>query len=174
MDCRTIREQLGAYLDGELDAGMSARVVAHLSACSGCALECERVRALIGRLGEPGEASENAAPPELWAAIEARLTAGGDAASGGGSMAGSSAAGSPLPLRPPHGMVLDRSRRLLAIAASVALLVGAGVLVGVWLYTGPEHAQATAVDYSLLLDGLASDVDGAVKRFLEHYGAVPM
>ena len=47
MDCEKTRENLDAYLDGELDEREKAAVEEHLAACTGCAAELERLRRLV-------------------------------------------------------------------------------------------------------------------------------
>ena len=124
MDCRDAQLDLSAYLDAELSAERAAELRAHLEGCGECArllAELRAVTALVGRLPErrapqglaeevrrrlEGRARE--APPARPAAAEVRLTGWRDRAAA----------------RPsafwPHA---------LAMAATVVLAVGIGILV---------------------------------------------
>jgi len=56
MSCSEIREDLGAYLDGELDAARRSELASHLDSCADCRAELERLRRLSGLLrGLPQE-----------------------------------------------------------------------------------------------------------------------
>ena len=46
MDCREIRLNLVAYLDGEVDEDERARIEAHLASCPDCAAALVELRAL--------------------------------------------------------------------------------------------------------------------------------
>lgn len=61
MDCSKVRDELVAYLDGELKGGVSAQVGAHLERCPACKLEAERLSAagaLLDALDEIEPASD--------------------------------------------------------------------------------------------------------------------
>lgn len=150
MDCDATRKEMGAYLDGELPAEHAAGLQRHLEACSACADELKEWRAVIGQV-EAERRSDLRPPPELWQAIETKLNSGSK----------------------PHRVLkfVKFLRRPLAAAASLAFLLGSGVFVAVWLNEGAQVAQASAIDYGILMDGVASDVEGAFRRFLTHYGA---
>ncbi len=154
MNCQIACENMGAYLDGELAAPAREQLEVHLSACASCAAEADRLRAVLAGLDRERVRMEAHAPPQLWAAIERRMS--------------DSIALRPIPLW------LRVFRRPLAAAASVAVLIGAGVLFSVWVDRSVQTAQATVVDYGVLLDALPGNVDGAVERFLRHYQAEPM
>ena len=155
MDCRLTCEQIGAYVDGELSPEQAAALEVHTQGCPQCRAELERVRALVAGLEEAGQNDQGIeAPPALWSAIENRL--GVDEQGGA------------------HTRILHFPRRVLAIAASLAFIVGATAFVSFWMGPGTATVHATVVDYSVLLDGLADDVDGAVERFLKHYKAKPI
>lgn len=155
MDCRLTCEQIGAYVDGELSSEQAAELEGHTQRCPQCHAEVERVRALVAGLeGAARDDQGVEAPPELWSAIENRLVAGEERS---------------VPAR-----ILHFPRRLVAIAASLAFIAGATAFVGFWMGPGIATAHATVIDYSVLLDGLADDVDGAVERFLKHYKAKPI
>jgi anti-sigma factor RsiW len=155
MDCQSIHEQIGAYVDGELPSEQAAELETHVRGCSACRAELERVQALVAKLEGIAEDDRGAqAPPELWSAIEDRLDASQK---------------QDMPSR-----ILQFPRRLLAVAASLVFLVGAAAFMGFWMGPGAATAHATVIDYSVLLDGLADDVDAAVERFLKHYKAEPI
>lgn len=60
------------WVEGLLEPRESEAVRAHLEACEACRAQAEAVRRIRGELaGLPGEA---APPPEVWAAVEARLS----------------------------------------------------------------------------------------------------
>ena len=154
MECHTARAHLGPLLDGELPAADRAAVESHVSACAACSAERDRLAALIGDIEASDVAGAAGAPPELWAAVERRMS------------------------ERSRSSVLVRlgglTRRPMASAASVALLVGAGLVLGFWLMATPPTAYAGTVDYSVLLDGLADDVDTAIGEFLEQYDGRPI
>ena len=47
---RRFRDQLSAYIDGELEASAAERLETHLAACEGCRLELEQLRATAAAL----------------------------------------------------------------------------------------------------------------------------
>ena len=47
---RRFRDQLSAYIDGELEAAAAERLETHLAACEGCRLELEQLRATAAAL----------------------------------------------------------------------------------------------------------------------------
>ena len=151
MNCEAAREQLGAYADGELPPEHAAEIEQHLRECAACGDELRELRDMIGRFAGTAVVK---APPELWSLVEQRL----DGAA---------------PSREPHRLTFW-SRRLIMAAASIAILVGGGVLAGLWFASGPDVAKADEVNFALLLDGLAADVDGAFARFLEFHRAQPI
>jgi predicted anti-sigma-YlaC factor YlaD len=51
LDCRTVADQISAFLDGELDADIQCRVVAHLAGCEGCHRYVDQVRWTVRMLG---------------------------------------------------------------------------------------------------------------------------
>jgi hypothetical protein len=149
MNCETAREQLGAYADGELSAEQSAEVERHTRICPACTDELRELHEVIGQLAG---ASRPQPPPQLWSLIEQRLEKASS--------------------RPETHTLW--ARRPLMAAASIAILVGAGVLTGVWLRSGAQVAKADEVNFALLLDGLATDVDSSFARFLQYHQAEPI
>jgi anti-sigma factor RsiW len=144
-------EQLGAYQDGQLSAAERHALEAHLGKCRVCAEESGRLRALARAFAGVAPVQ---APPGLWSAIEARLDC-------------ASAEQLPAP-------VYRLYRRPLVAAAGLALLIGTGALLTTLINESANVARAGMVDYSILLDGVAADVDAAVERFFARYGAVPL
>ncbi|MDO8611297.1 MAG: zf-HC2 domain-containing protein [Dehalococcoidia bacterium] len=53
---RRFRDQLSAYIDGELEAAAAERLEAHLAACEGCRLELGQLRATAAALRDLPEA----------------------------------------------------------------------------------------------------------------------
>jgi len=56
MECQEVREQLSAWLDGELAEAAGAALVAHLKGCAACRQEWRELTALdaaLGRLAAP-------------------------------------------------------------------------------------------------------------------------
>src|ERR1700704_1355944 len=71
MTCEEIRILLHALVDGELDAGHSREVEAHLANCPGCAAQLRDYRVM--RQGLSGPALRHQAPAALRARIESAL-----------------------------------------------------------------------------------------------------
>jgi hypothetical protein len=65
-------------------------------------------------------------------------------------------------------------RRPVMAAASIAILIGAGALVGLWLRSGAQVAKAGEVNFAVLLDGLSIDVDASFAKFLRYHQAEPI
>jgi hypothetical protein len=151
MNCQTAREHFGPHIDGELPTEIAADLEQHLRTCPACAAEFDELRTLAAGLARTADIK---APASIWLRIEQRL----DEPAAGRRMRALSA----------------WLRRPIAAAASVAILIGLGVFVGAWLSSGAETAEASNIDFSLLLDGLAADVDTAVSKFLLHYNAEPI
>ncbi|GMU20794.1 MAG: hypothetical protein AMXMBFR13_08900 [Phycisphaerae bacterium] len=156
MNCENIKDRLGAYLDGELAPHDMAAVEDHVASCASCETALTGLRRLIDQLAAADDLETAQAPADAWDQIDQRLTE---------------------PLKPalsrgPWAWRL--ARKPLAAAASLALLVGIATSVSVWLNSTAQTAQAAAVDYSVLLDGLGTDVNAAVQKFLRHYHARPL
>ena len=150
MGCTTTHEEIGLYVDGELPPERAALLRAHLSGCTCCG---ERV-ARLGDLAiacRPGPSAPCAPPAELWERIECQLD-----------------------LHRRRQWIHRLIHRPLAMAASAAVLLGAGVFMAFWLSHSTQVARADAVDYRILLDGIARDADAAIDRFLNHYEAHPI
>jgi len=50
VSCADVREQLGAYLDGEVPAAVAAAIAAHVEGCAACAALADRERALAAEV----------------------------------------------------------------------------------------------------------------------------
>ncbi len=72
MDCKHIREELSAYIDGVLVEPYLSQVAAHLAACPGCAAEEEELREVVEMVRMLGDV---APPAEFRAEVMARLRA---------------------------------------------------------------------------------------------------
>lgn len=165
MDCARAREKLGPYVDGELPDGEAHALQEHVRDCPDCTAELGRIEALVRQLERAAGPSEIHAPTFLWADIEARLEWGATQTAHHGRKI-------TYPRRPTW--VTRFLRRPLAAAASLGLLIGGGVTVAFLVQGSAQKAQAAAIDYAVLLDGLAQDADAAVDRFLRHYSAEPI
>ncbi|MHC4795186.1 MAG: hypothetical protein ACYTF1_00960, partial [Planctomycetota bacterium] len=64
-------------------------------------------------------------------------------------------------------------RRPLALAASLVFFIGAATFIGFWLNPGTT-AEASVINYAVLLDDLAVDVNTAIQKFFDHYQAEPI
>lgn len=155
MDCRQANELLDACVDDQLSSEQETELRRHIEACPACRDALAQLESLAGRLEAYAYATQVTAPPELWNAIEARLDS--ESRAGHGSK-----------------RVFRLFRRPLAIAASLAFLIGGGALVTVMLDRGVQTVQAADIDYSVLMNGVATDVHGAMTRFLDHYHAEPI
>lgn len=145
MTCDTVREQLGAYVDGELTPELLDQIHRHVVGCPDCAAELTELRDLASALSRPDAAP---VPHTLWQAIEDRLP----------------------PARRDHRILKLRFPRLVGIAAAVFILVGLGLFSLPWGGNGVPQAQAATVDFGVLLDGLRFDARAAFDKFIALYG----
>lgn len=68
--CRDVRADLSAYLDGDLDAGLTGGTRVHLESCADCRFELDQLRLTVGALrGLP----ELPPPAAILAGVRARL-----------------------------------------------------------------------------------------------------
>jgi hypothetical protein len=144
MSCDTVREHLGAYVDGEVTPALRDQIYSHVADCPGCASELTELHDLAGALSR---AEVVAVPPTLWHAIEGRLPSA----------------------RRGHRILKLRLPRMVGIAAAVFILVGLGLFSLPWGGNGIPQAQAAAVDFGVLLDGLRFDARAAFDKFVSHY-----
>ncbi len=151
INCQAAREQLGAYADGEISSGNAAEIEQHVRQCPTCTHELAGLRQMIDRFAD---ATAVKVPPELWSSIERRLDE-----------------------VPPNGQIARpvlRRRWLFAAAAGMAAVIGGGLLAGIWLRSGADTAMADEVNFELLLDELAVDVDSAFGKFVRFHQAEPI
>jgi hypothetical protein len=155
MDCKTAQEWLGALLDGELSDQERLLLEKHLQACSSCDAEREQLQAMVHHLQTCDRHANVNAPTQLWSSIEKELD------------------------RPARE--LGRAERMfrlfrkpIAAAASLALVLGLGILFAAWVTESARPAQAAGVDYSILLNNLSGDVNAAFERFIQYYKAQPI
>ncbi len=148
MTCEQAREQLGAYLDGELSADAQQGVAAHLVSCEACREELKELRLLVSELASAGPVT---VPGALWPATEQRL----------GDELG--------PLRRPRGRWMQGHP--FAVAAGIVLVVGLGTIMFTWPGEGVGSAEAATVNFKIILDMLPLDAEGAFRKFLVLYEA---
>lgn len=155
MNCEQASNLLGQHFDGELTPAVADDLKAHLASCSPCRAELGALSELASELAT---GPTTPVPDNLWAAIERRLP--------------QESAAPPSAMSEPETSRLARPawRRHapLAIAASILLAVGLSMF-------GPlgvdSSAQASVVDFSVLLDALPVDARKAFRKFLVLYGA---
>lgn len=146
--CENINEHLGPYLDGEAAPGICRKVEDHLSLCRACADELDELRSLTASMAEPMAVT---VPSNLWQQIESRLD-------------------HQETVRGPFFRIF-RSRAGVALAASIALVVGLGLFTLPLTRDGGSQVQAATVDFGILLDALQADAREAFNRFLANYDA---
>jgi hypothetical protein len=169
-------EQIGIYLDGELPASESQDLERHFHECSACRQKLDLTRALIASFAV-ASANPIQAPAHLWNRIETQLRGPQHKpvprllrifkrpVAAAGSLA--------ILLRGANNSIAVRAR-VVSAAASLAILLGGAAFIGIWVNSSAQVAQATSIDYRVLLDGLPDNVDASVARFLQHYRAEPM
>ena len=134
MQCSDAKLLIHAYLDNELDAGDSVRLMRHLSDCPACAHELERQSQLKDLLQHAK--SQHALPDALRARVLAALPLSGSESITASAQPTSRLHPSRLPM---HGW-----RALpAALAASVSLLLGGGFGIA-WQRHASDIAALTA------------------------------
>lgn len=153
MCCELVERQLGRYVDNELSVAERGKVETHLESCSSCRAELGELRELADGIGRRAAVS---LPDSLWESIERRFDQAGVDAS---------------PIRPARPRRRLRLRTApWAIAAGVALAVGLGMF---GLSSLDTTAQASTVDFGMLLDALPLNAQKAFRKFLVRYDARP-
>lgn len=151
MNCHSVRESLGAYVDGELPVAVCPTVEAHLAGCPACALELELMRSVTASLAE---STTIQVPARLWSEIERRLEC------------------------PVQGEATRGNRflfvRRYVLAASLLIAVGLSAWAFLSLGGDASVASASTVDFSMLLDSLPTDAVAAFEKFLNQYSARPV
>lgn len=150
MCCEQIERQLGRYIDNELSAAEREQVDTHLTYCSSCRAELDELRETVSGLAGRSEVN---LPDSLWPKIEQRLRSGERCHTPAYSKG-----------------ILRRRVAPWAIAASIVLAVGLGMF---GLSTLDTSAQASSVDFGVLLDALPLDAHKAFRKFLVRYDAKP-
>lgn len=148
MTCKEIQRQLGSFVDGELDSESHKTITAHVEGCELCRKELDAIQSLATHLAAPSPAE---VPENLWTAIEERLNA--EKHSGKPSIAP------------------QKSRIPFRAAAMIALAVGVGSLVLIWADKSVNKAEASPINFGIILDTLPVDAEVAFRKFLELYEA---
>ncbi len=166
MICEQMTEQLGLYLDGELPSAAQDDVEAHLLTCSSCQADLEALRDLAAELTTP---SNVPVPETLWTAIEQRLDAElQTGASRDAQVARIPAQAEASGSRKSAVRLLLFRRAPLGLAAAIVLAIGLSVFSPDWT---DSTAQASSVDFSVLLNALPIDAQKAFRKFLAFYDA---
>lgn len=150
MNCSEVQDQLSAYVDAELPAEIRDQMAAHVNNCKACAAEVGFARELSG---EVRAIPAPQPPPGLWNAIEAGL----------GNEKQLSLAGDAVFPR-----WWARPRAAWAIAASVLLLLTAGLLMSEYFSDHQEH-ETMAASFDLYLSKFAVDPEQAHETLVAMY-----
>jgi hypothetical protein len=134
-------------VDDEAAPEVRREVETHVSVCSACAEQLDDIRQLATSLAQSRPVS---VPPELWSAIEARLDSG--------------------PAARISFFSVIRSRSVLAVAASIVIVIGLGLFGVPWNRDGGQ-ARAATIDFAILLDALQHDAVAGFEKFLAQYNA---
>lgn len=118
MDCRKVRQELSAYIDGVLGEPQLQQLEAHLKGCPHCATEVEELREVVGMVRALGDITP---PEEFRGQVMARIkTEAGDVAVTAGDTAAYGAG---------DGILMHFARRGQFIAVAAVLVLGIGVSV---------------------------------------------
>ncbi|HTD29495.1 MAG TPA: zf-HC2 domain-containing protein [Xanthomonadaceae bacterium] len=153
MQCSDARLLLHAYLDNELDAGDSVRLMRHVADCPACSDELERQSRLKDLLqrARPQPAMPDAVRARILAALPLSASAPTDPATVAAEPT-STLAPTPLLLRPRRRMRTWTGLPV-ALAASLMLLLGGGGIGMAW----QRHAsESTALATDVLSNHLRS------------------
>jgi hypothetical protein len=136
--CDQVHAQLGLYVDGELPPAARSRLEAHLNECSACRFRLRELEQLAEGLRN---LEQPAVPENLWAAVQRGLAQGRES-------------------RPAFQWFRGAK---LATAATILFAVGV-----IWFaaLNVDRTAQASEIDFTVLLDALRFDVDEAFARFV--------
>ncbi len=142
MNCNDIFHRLDAFVDGETSAGETREIDLHLQRCASCQARADQLRALT--VATRDELRRERAPGDLWARIDAQLP--------------------PTSTRSterPEAAWWQRTARPLALAASVALLLGIGGGVAWWQLKADDSVVAAPVqDFATYrVSGRALDIE---------------
>ncbi len=151
MCCEQHKHEIGRFLDDELTPDAHAKISEHLKTCSACSRELADIQELTSSISD---SSRVTVPSNLWGSIKHRLDA----------------ATCEKPAKPPViRSPLVWSRRW-AMAASLGFALAIGMFV---LSLTNSPAQASAIDFGILLDALPLDAQKAFQKFLKLYDAQP-
>ncbi len=202
MCCEQIERQLGRYVDNELSAAERDTVEAHIESCSSCRAELEELRDLVAdiakpvsarvpdslwagierRLAQAEQAGVSGKPVRPGAVGPPPLEVGNamiaaDRATGvTGSATERMSSAPPCPKDMGHAPSLSRPVRLRFLRAPWAIAAGLVLAVGLGLFglsSLETSAQASTVDFGMLLDALPLDAQKAFRKFLIRYDAKP-
>lgn len=148
MTCAEIKGNLGLYVDDEIPLIEAQRIRAHVAECDACRAEVASLRELAAAITD-GPTPE--VPASLWTGIDRRLSEHRPVSI------------SPRPLK--------RTIPVMRVAAVIALVVGLGGLA-MFVRQGESTAQASTIDFGVILDALPIDPQKALSRFLTLYNAV--
>jgi hypothetical protein len=154
--CKHIREELGGYILGGLEAGEAASVREHIDRCPECAQEHASLTKLPALLELAQGIDAAAMPPP---AVEERLL---------DRVARSPREGAPPPPRRRLPRLRGRARRPLAIAAVglACAALGAGV-AAIAVNHGESDDQAGMPNYQVVLKGTAASPGASARAALE-------
>ena len=159
MECERIRENLLAYLDGEVSDEARAAIEAHLAGCEECAAELAALKALQGDLWDAIPAGleplrlNDAASARIQARLERARVRQERRARGG--------------VRAGLGGLLRGSRALVKVAVPILTLIAVLVVSLVARPPAPVHAQETIV---VLPETLAPDTEAALRVIVREAG----
>lgn len=148
MTCAEIKGNLGLYVDDEIPLIEAQRIRAHVAECDACRAEVASLRELAAAITD-GPTPE--VPASLWTGIDRQISKHRPVSI------------SPRPLKRPIPVM--------RIAAVIALVVGLGGLA-MFVRQSESTAQASTIDFGVILDALPLDPQKALSRFLTLYNAV--
>ncbi len=163
MYCNSVRDQLSAYMDGEMPPALAAQVEQHLSACESCAKELGKFKQLSNLARDH---VESAGLPPAWATIAAKLD---HSVNGSATAAGSST------IHRNRGLAPDRSLNWKTISGAIVALA-ATVLVIANMMT-PNHethptmnqASVAAVNLQPVLELFRSNAPAALNALASQF-----
>lgn len=153
LSCDDVREQAGAWIDGEIAPGLVAAMAAHAATCRGCAADIDAQRATRALVGQHAVALRGTAPAELRAAVARQVRGLSPAVVVPFPVPApaASARGGALPA-PPRRWSTTIARW--SAAAALVLAVGGIVVVGTFGGNRLFAAQLALDHYKcLLIDG---------------------
>jgi hypothetical protein len=156
VNCSEVQQRLSAYHDGELSPDVAAEVAAHLTVCSPCAAELasfSKLSHMSRRLTDPP------VPTHMWEELEAKLR---------GEKTRTAMLRQILPTR--------TSGRLFAIAATILIAAGIGVVTYQAWFAGAGHDHShehLADNFADYLDAFENRPDDAQQILLVNYEGRP-